>query len=205
MSHKHSDNKVVEEREPVFNTMQRVKRRFFAMRNGALAAQMRAGGVAYQINFGLNIPQIREIADEVIRMGLPSAELLGLADALWANRTTRESMIMAPMIYPTDIMSREKALEWMGAAPTVEVADMLCHSLLRKLPFAGELAVAVADDAKEMTRYVGLRLWLNLLMAGKADVEAVEAAARREQERGCALTRGVCRQIMEEVEFLREE
>ena len=41
-----------EERKlPEFNAMQRVKRRFFAMRNGDLAAQMAALGAAYQINF----------------------------------------------------------------------------------------------------------------------------------------------------------
>lgn len=32
-----------------FNPMQRLKRRFFAMRNGALADQLRKGGVPHKI------------------------------------------------------------------------------------------------------------------------------------------------------------
>ena len=45
-----------------FNMMQAVKRRFFAMRNGALAEQMKSGGADYKINFGLLLAQVADIA-----------------------------------------------------------------------------------------------------------------------------------------------
>ena len=45
-----------------FNTMQTLKRRFFAMRNGLLADQMRRAGSNFRIIFGLNIIQLNEIA-----------------------------------------------------------------------------------------------------------------------------------------------
>jgi len=86
MSHTHNPSLLPPDREEgTFNLMQSVKRRFYAMRNGMLAAQMRQGGVDYRINFGLNIPQIKDIAAELIASGLSAAELASLARALWDN------------------------------------------------------------------------------------------------------------------------
>lgn len=210
---------------PEFNNMQTVKRRFYAMRNGALAAQMRNAGLNYSINFGLNLPQIKEIAAEQ-NATLTSAELLQLACDLWKNNTTRESMLIAPMLYPADLMTEEVALQWMAQAPTAEVADNLCHSLLRKLPFANALPARFlnvttatttdcnstnegtntttvgTDSATDMQRYTALRLWLNLLILGKADTQAIADAAKTEQQRNCPLTRSLTHRILEEIEFM---
>ena len=206
MSHNHHDIEGVDRELPEFNDMQRIKRRFFAMRNGALAAQMRAGGLVYQINFGLNLPQIKEIAAEVNGWNLSTLELAGLAEALWRNRTTRESMLLAPMIYPYDVMTADKAGEWMAGVPTQEVADTLCHSLVRRLPFAGDMALALmtVEVATDMNRYTALRLLMNLIVTGKGNVNEIEQVALAERERDCALTRQITRQILEEVAFLRE-
>ncbi len=62
MSHHHNGMPEADRQLPDFNLMQAVKRRLYAMRNGALAAQMRNAGLHYRINFGLNIPQLKEIA-----------------------------------------------------------------------------------------------------------------------------------------------
>lgn len=103
MSHTHNPSLLPPDREEgTFNLMQSVKRRFYAMRNGMLAAQMRQGGVDYRINFGLNIPQIKDIAAELIASGLSAAELASLARALWDNESTRESRLLAPMILPPE-------------------------------------------------------------------------------------------------------
>lgn len=194
-------------RNPVFSDMQTIKRRFFAMRNGALAAQMRAGGLVYKINFGLNLPQIREIASEIMSWNLTDDSQCSLAENLWANTTTRESMLIAPMIYPTARMNRPSAMQWACQAQTTEIADTLCHSLLRKLPFAGELASELLslNNQSDMTRYTALRLWLNLLVSGLADTDGLEAAACAERDRSCPLTRSLTRQILDEIDFLKSE
>lgn len=54
-----------------FNQIQEIKRRFFAMRNGIVADTMRKGGLGYKMVFGLNLPQIVEIAADIT----PSREL----------------------------------------------------------------------------------------------------------------------------------
>ena len=126
-----------EERElPEFNAMQKVKRRFFAMRNGDLAAQMAVRGARYRINFGLNLPQIVEIARDFLPGG---AEFDGLqedfdmadfARRLRDNTTTRESRLIAPMLFPLEKLTAEEALEWARSADVPEVADVLCLKLL---------------------------------------------------------------------------
>lgn len=189
-----------------YNLMQTVKRRFFAMRNGALAAQMRAAGLDYRINFGLNTPQIKDIAAEINAMGLASAEQLSLADSLWANATTRESRLIAPLIHPADLMSTEKAAIWMRQSQTTEISDHLCHSLLRHLPGAADMAETAMSDsnASDINRYTALRLVLNLLLNRQIGTTKAHAAATAELHRDCRLTRSLARQILSEIEFLEE-
>lgn len=206
MSHKYIQE--IEGRElPEFNRMQTVKRRFFAMRNGALAEQMRRGGLNYRINFGLNVPQIKEIAQETVQAIPSEHERMELAVALWQNDTTRESRLMAPMIMPTTLVSAEQAYQMLLEAQTTEVADMLCHSLLRHLSGAEDMAYTVISnsDASDINRYTALRLLLNLLMQNRAQPERLSPVADDELQRQCALTRGVTRQIIEEIEFLLED
>ena len=191
---------------PQFNRMQTIKRRFFAMRNGALAQQMRSGGLDYRINFGLNIPQIKEIAREVASWGLTDTELAGIATELWHNTSTRESMLMAPMIFPTGAMTDEIAAEWLSEAPTTEVADMLCHSLLRHLTCAPAIAAHLLGtlEATDINRYASLRLMFNLLMLGQITPGALAPEVDAERLRTCGLTAPLCRQILQEIEFLSE-
>lgn len=191
-----------ERQEPAFNMMQTVKRRLYAMRNGALAAQMRNAGLDYRINFGLNIPQVKEIAADITASGMSSAELLGLANALWENVNTRESRLIAPMLYPADIMSAEEGRRWLTEAQTTEVADHLCHSLLRRLPFAEEIAMSTLGDAgaSGLNRYAALRLLLNLLLLGRVDATSARHAAEEEQMRKDPTTARVAAQIISETD-----
>lgn len=219
-----------------FNAMQRVKRRFFAMRNGALARQMEdCGGKKYQINFGLNIPQISEIArdflpggaeyQEIIAgiasgasdaeindrvAGVKDSERLNLADfarKLRDNRSTRESMLIAPMLFPVDGLSRDEALEWARTVATPEVADILCIKLLRNHKDSAAIANSLLYDSHTpLATYAGLRLMLNLLQIGRIDAEgASRALDRLEGEEPSAMTRGVLRQLREEISFLKGE
>ena len=189
---------------PEFSRMQQVKRQFFAMRNGMLAHQMRSRGLEYRVNFGLNIPQIKEIAAELLDSGMSSSEQLELANRLWENANTRESRLLAPMLFPADIMPPQTAAQWLAEAQTTEVADHLCHSLLRHLPFAADIAIALFNHEKATSqqRYSALRLLLNLVITGKLDPVSLKPIA--ENAITDPLTRPVARQLLEEIEFLTE-
>ena len=94
----------METTETSFNEMQTVKRHFFAMRNGIIADTLRRAGSPFKIIFGLNLPQLMDIAESTPH----SAEL---ATRLWNNSSTRESMLLAPMIYPRDKFDADTATE----------------------------------------------------------------------------------------------
>lgn len=106
--------------------------------------------------FGVNLPHLTEIAAG----HTPSAEL---ASALWADSGTRESLMLATMLYPADRFSRDIAERWVDESPTAEIADILCHRLLRRQPYAYDLAVQLCGNADPRIRYTGLRLLFNLL------------------------------------------
>lgn len=177
-----------------FNEMQTVKRRFFAMRNGAVADNMRRHGAKYRIIFGLNLPQIIEIANE-------TSESVELAEVLWKNQSTRESMLMAPMIYPREKFGFETACRWVSEVQTTEVGDVLCHRLLRHKDYAWQLAESMIKSTVAMERYVALRLMFNLL---QTHVEEIETFAKEELQNNEPLTAMLCHQLIDEIDFLRE-
>lgn len=178
-----------------FNQIQEIKRRLFAMRNGIVADTIRKGGLEYKMVFGLNLPQIVEIAS-----GIEPSQ--ALAEEFWADSRTRESMLLAPMIYPREAMTRERASEMLREAITTEVADILCHRLLRHLPFAMDVAVDAVTSSDEMERYGGFRLMFNLLYSRPADIRPFVEA---ELSADCALTRPVCQSMLDEIKFMLDE
>lgn len=213
MPHNHNIPDDRTRRLPAFSLMQAVKRRFFAMRNGDLAAQMTAGGVSYKINFGLNLPQISDIA-AALRDGTldgadhrPTAdELAGTARLLWANTTTRESMLLAPMLIEPVTLTAAEATAMLAACPTTEVADVLCLRLLRRHPDAEAVAAGLygRPGADALQRYAALRLVMNLLAAGRCDTATARQMAEAEAARDEKLTLRLARQIADEVDFLTE-
>lgn len=143
------------EKEEGFNEMQTVKRRMYAMRNGVIADSLRKGGSPFRVIFGLNLPQLVEIAASI-------GKDRDMAVKLWANTATRESMLLAPMLMPAEEFSIEEAKEWGRQVPAAEVADILCHRLLRHLPFALELSRMLMADESPLAHYTGVRLMLNI-------------------------------------------
>lgn len=159
--------------------MQLLKRRLFAMRNGVIADALRRGGSPFPVIFGVNLPQLAEIAADFT----PDKEF---AEQVWANSTTRESMLIAPMLMPSAEMSEVDALRWISEAKSDEVTDVLCLKLLRKLPFAFELACKLSAGDDDNTRYAGLRLMCNL---APRHPQAAAAIGRSELARNSRRTR----------------
>lgn len=196
-----------EKAEPAFNRMQKVKRRFYALRNGALAAQMRSGGVEYRINFGLNLPQIKDVAAEIKRAVDSDVEMVELAKELWANVNTRESRLLAPMLYPVEMLDEATAMQWLREAQTTEVADILCHTLLKKHPAALGMAEAVISDSAstELQVYSALRLLMNLLAAGRIEpARVMETIKSVDTEQSPILTR-LKTALLDECSFLSND
>ena len=141
--------------EVKYNAMQKLKREMFAMRNGVVADALRKGGCPFKVIFGVNLPQLSQIA-----AGFGPS--LQLALQAWADSSTRESMLIAPMLMPPEEFTKELALQWIAQAPSPEVVDVLCLKLLRHAAYALPLAQELLCRQGLMERYAGLRLMCNL-------------------------------------------
>ena len=169
-----------------------LRKAFFAHRNGVVADALRAAGDPHRYIMGCQLADIVAIAAN----RAPDASL---AQALWADREHRECRMAATMLYPVEKFTTEKALEWCHDVETTEIADVLCHRLLRLLPFALDLVEQLAMDNAVLVRYTAFRLLLNLLLMGKVEPTAtVRHLVEEEQARGEALLQPLLASLLEE-------
>lgn len=163
------------------------------MRNGVIADTYRKAGSPHHIIFGLVLPQLVEIASEF-------GHDPELARQLWANSSTRESMLLAPMLLRPEDMTLSSALEMIRQSPSAETVDILCHRLLRHTPFSLDIAVQASDTSlSPLCRYASLRLLWHKL---STDAATVRAIAEKELGAGEALTRLPATQILDELNYL---
>ncbi len=131
--------------------LQAIKHRFYAMRNGIVADTLRRAGAEYRVIFGVNLPQLKEIASDI---GYDAV----LARELWANVSTRESVLLAPMIMPAEEFTIDEARRWVASAPSVEAVDVLCLRLLGRMPFAAQIAEECLVSDSRLMQYAAMRL-----------------------------------------------
>lgn len=137
-------------------TTQILKQRFLAMRNGVIADTLRQAGMPYKVIFGLNVPQLAEIARSVI------SDREVLAQQLWDDREVRESRLLACWLFDTAIMPRKRARQLMEDVRTREEADILAFRALRNLPYASELVDELAGSSNPLTAYAADALARNV-------------------------------------------
>lgn len=93
---------------------------------------LRQHGYNYRVAFGCSLPDVKDIARQIgEELANPDSPLYGLtsievAEALWADVNIRESLLVAPLLYPRGEMSVEIAQRWAQSIPTPEVADVVC-------------------------------------------------------------------------------
>ncbi len=127
-----------------------IKQKFRLSMNGVVSQNMRDHGMNYKVNFGLTLPLLKRIAEETET----DAEL---AKQLWAETTVRESMMLAPLLYPIEEFSAEEADHWVTTMPNTEVADMCGKYLFCHTPFALEKSATWSQSDNALTAYTGFQ------------------------------------------------
>lgn len=112
--------------------LQEIKQLFFAYRNGIVADTLRRAGMPYKMIFGLQVPQISEIAKTLKETHTPE-EILTLANALWNDKGVRESRLLACYLFDPKSISAEKVEKLKTDLQTPEERDMLNFRILRHL------------------------------------------------------------------------
>lgn len=126
--------------------------------NGPVSHSLRAQGLGYRINFGVDQPRLIELAQT-----LPHE--VDLAIALW-KEDTRELRLLAPMLMPREAMDEELALLWVEQIRYAEEAQVMVLHLLRHLPIASALAFRLVASERGMERLVAWLLLGRLFMEG---------------------------------------
>lgn len=168
-----------------------IRKQFFAYRNGILADTLRSAGNVYSVIFGLNLHQIVEIASQVT----PNAEL---SQSLWNDKKCREARLIAPMLMPRDVFSKQMAMQWCEDVSCYEEADVFCHRLLRYMAYASDIVKVYYKSDEAIKKYLAYRLLLNLLTIGayKGISEANEMA-KTELQNATPMLRNVLQAIID--------
>ena len=152
---------------PIQETLRGIRKEFFAFRNGIVADKLRKAGDPHSMIMGCLLVDISGIAARVREAIGDTGQLSAIATELWSDTNSRECRLAAPMLYPAELMTLERANAWCETVETVEVADNLCHKLLRHINEADTLFRRLIAQDKPLVKYTGYRLLMNLIILGK--------------------------------------
>lgn len=177
-----------------------IRKEFFAFRNGIVADTLRKAGDPHTMIMGCLLVDISGIATRFGEAIGEPEQRAAIASELWSDINSRECRLAAPMLYPADMMTLELAVKWCEAVETVEVADNLCHKLMRKIPDADTLFRQLIAKDKPLVKYTGYRLLLNLLLLGRVQPnDSLKAIVESDAEQAQQPLKSLLKDILEEL------
>ena len=138
----------------ILDEVRDIKKSLRLAMNGVVSTLQRRQGLDYKINFGVEIPRIKEIA-------ATHKKSKSLAQSLW-QENIRECKLLAIFLYPTEEFDTATAEKWIAECGFTEIADHQSRTLLATLPEATKTSLKWATDKNEMAKYCGLSTLSNL-------------------------------------------
>lgn len=136
-----------------------IKRSFFLRMDGTASRSMREKGLDYKINWGVSIPDLRQMAAQY-------GKDYALAIALW-KEDIRECKILATMIMPPEEMLPEIVELWMEQTPSQEIAEQAAFYLYQHLSFAPVIAYRWIATDKPLWQICGFNILSRLFSQGQ--------------------------------------
>jgi len=149
----------------------------------AAAASVTAAGIVAEMRANANPTDVEGMARFGIR---PSTEVLGgtgltglrafakrvghdqaVADALWSSGV-HEARVLAAMVAEPDGFGRRRAESWVRDLDSWDVCDGFCFVLMRRTPFAWDVAVEWSARREEFVKRAGFALMAALAVHDKA-------------------------------------
>lgn len=131
--------------------------------NGVVSTSMREKGLNYKLNFGVDIPKLRQIAKKYT----PN---VSLAETLY-KENTRELKILATMLYPVEHLSDKTADEWCQMISNQEIREQVCMNLFQNSTNAVDFAQRWIGNSDDNIRTTGYWLLARLFITRKDDIE----------------------------------
>ncbi|MDR1003621.1 MAG: DNA alkylation repair protein [Prevotellaceae bacterium] len=135
--------------------LQQIKSTLRRYMNGTVAQSMREKGVIYRMNFGIELPRIKEIASQY-------SPNHALAQALW-KEDVRECKILAGLLQPVDTFLPEIADIWVDNIHHLEIAELTSMNLFQHLPYAPAMSLRWIADEREFVQVCGFLTIAHLL------------------------------------------
>lgn len=151
----------------VNETIKDIKAQFRLFMNGVVSQSMREKGLVYKINFGIELPRLKEIAAKYEKDHK-------VAQALW-KENIRECKIIATLLQPVDSFLPEIADIWVDDMNNPEIVEITCMNLFQHLPYASEKAFEWIASEKEYHQLCGFMLITRLFMNKNSLNERAEA------------------------------
>ena len=145
--------------EKTNNQLKAIKQSFRLMMNGEASRSMREKGVEYKLNWGVTLPQLKQMAAEWDKD-------YELAIALW-KEDIRECKILATLLMTADRMPQEVAEIWMEQTRSQEMAEMLAFNLFQHLAYAPDLAYRWIANGEDLYQICGYNILSRLFMKGQ--------------------------------------
>ena len=139
-----------------------IKTQFRLAMNGAVSQSMREKGLVYKLNFGVELPRIKQIAARYE----PNHEL---AQALW-KEDIRECKILATLLQPVETFLPEIADIWVESIRNIEMAELASMNLFCRPHYAPQKSMQWMADEREYVQVCGFLTAARLLMQ-KGDVD----------------------------------
>ena len=137
--------------------------------NGVISTSMRDKGMDYRMNFGVDLPKLREMAKRYVPDG-------ALAAVLW-HTETRELKILATMLRPAADFSKGEADKWASEISNQEIREQVCMNLFQKLDFADELVRDWIWAEDENMRATGFWLFARLSISKSPVLDGFDGSA----------------------------
>ncbi len=147
-------------------TIKEIKAQFRLFMNGAASQSMREKGLDYKLNFGIELPRLKEIS-------LRYEKNHSLAGELW-KENIRECKILATLLQPIDTFLPEVADIWVEDIRQQEMAEIVCMNLFQHLPYASVKAFQWIADEREYFQVCGFLTLARLFMRGNSLNERAE-------------------------------
>ena len=150
----------------ILDEVRDIKKSLRLAMNGVVSALQRRQGLDYKINFGVEIPRLKGIAEA-------HKKNKELAATLWQDNI-RECKMLAIYLMPESEYS-EFADKWICETKFTEIADQLAMHLLCKIPEAWEKALQWTTKRDGLTVYCGYLTISHLLRRG------IEPSSKQEE------------------------
>ena len=145
-----------------------IKKELHACMNGVASAHARQTE-DYRVNWGVELPRLAEIADEIVG----NAASRELAQALW-NEQVRECKILACMLMPTADFAEDLCDIWAESIRTEEIATIFCLYLTQRLPYASAKAYEWMASEDRMLQNCGYLTLCHILRKYELSADAID-------------------------------